>query len=493
MSAIRTSLYTTRAAACVGLLATAAAVHAMEPPVFYVDDDAPAGGDGLGWATAFRSLTDALNLVRDRFESGLGGFAEIRVAQGVYAPGNGSQDRDATFTLLSGTTILGGYAGIGASDPDEHDPSRFVSVLSGDLLGDDLPGLINRADNAYHVVTFDAGGNYAGVYGCVIRGGHADGDGARGIGGGVTTAHEVGLATVGSCTVADNFAIRGGGIGSDRGLFVVHSSLLTGNVAQISGGGAWFGSDGYLELSRFVANSVISASGSGGAISLQNSGGTIGNSTFASNSAQSGSAIAVDTRSFATVVNTILAFNGASPGAQVTSPASGVVNMGHCLVKGFVDSRLLASGSVFNFAYVSTDPRFVSLHGLDGIAGTLDDDLRPSSATVAIDAGLAESPWYQESSLPWAVDLAGAPRFHDDPAMPNIGAGWRTDVDIGAYEFQGTSCRADHDGDGAVGVPDIFAFLADWFAHRADADFNRDGVVGVPDIFAYLSAWFARC
>ncbi len=52
-------------------------------------------------------------------------------------------------------------------------------------------------------------------------------------------------------------------------------------------------------------------------------------------------------------------------------------------------------------------------------------------------------------------------------------------------------CRADYNHDGSVGVPDIFAFLSDWFAQSLRADFDNSGVIGVPDIFAFLSAWFA--
>lgn len=59
-------------------------------------------------------------------------------------------------------------------------------------------------------------------------------------------------------------------------------------------------------------------------------------------------------------------------------------------------------------------------------------------------------------------------------------------------------CPADFDRDGTIGVPDIFAFLAAWFAgpgspdsHRADL--NGSCTADVPDIFEFLSAWFAGC
>ncbi len=54
-------------------------------------------------------------------------------------------------------------------------------------------------------------------------------------------------------------------------------------------------------------------------------------------------------------------------------------------------------------------------------------------------------------------------------------------------------CLADFNGDGTPGVPDIFAFLAAWFAGDVSADIDVDGTVAVPDVFAFLSAWFAGC
>lgn len=55
-------------------------------------------------------------------------------------------------------------------------------------------------------------------------------------------------------------------------------------------------------------------------------------------------------------------------------------------------------------------------------------------------------------------------------------------------------CRADYNQDSTLGVPDIFAFLADWFAGAPEANFDGQGSQPeVPDIFAFLAAWFAGC
>ena len=53
-------------------------------------------------------------------------------------------------------------------------------------------------------------------------------------------------------------------------------------------------------------------------------------------------------------------------------------------------------------------------------------------------------------------------------------------------------CLCDWNGNGVADVPDIFAFLADWFAATPAAN-NFGGTPGVPAIFAFLTCWFAGC
>jgi len=58
--------------------------------------------------------------------------------------------------------------------------------------------------------------------------------------------------------------------------------------------------------------------------------------------------------------------------------------------------------------------------------------------------------------------------------------------------YSDAPCPTDLDNSGATDVPDIFAFLALWFANDAAADWDGAGGVAVPDIFAFLSDWFAN-
>lgn len=64
---------------------------------------------------------------------------------------------------------------------------------------------------------------------------------------------------------------------------------------------------------------------------------------------------------------------------------------------------------------------------------------------------------------------------------------------IGITRLGDAPCGADFDGNGVVGVPDIFSFLSAWFAGDASADVDGTPGIGVPDIFAFLSLWFAGC
>ncbi|MHC4740454.1 MAG: hypothetical protein ACYS8Z_00930, partial [Planctomycetota bacterium] len=97
----------------------------------YVDTDVSVDGNGTSWAMAFKYLQDAL-VVADAND-------EIRVAQGTYLPDcnssdpNGSGDRSASFHLINGVIIRGGYAGCGEPDPNVRDVESYETVLSGDL------------------------------------------------------------------------------------------------------------------------------------------------------------------------------------------------------------------------------------------------------------------------------------------------------------------------------------------------------------------------
>ena len=90
------------------------------------------------------------------------------------------------------------------------------------------------------------------------------------------------------------------------------------------------------------------------------------------------------------------------------------------------------------------------------------------------------------------TDLDGNPRFVDDLGTIDTGNGDPPIVDMGAYEFQGTSpclwdCGGDSNGD--VGITDFLALLAQW-GSPGSCDFDGGGV-GITDFLELLGNWGA--
>jgi len=105
--------------------------------VIYVDPTAKATDttNGISWARAYPNLQDALVAGAEAIVP-----VEIRMAQGVYKPDQGTGvmvgDKEATFQLIEGMTIKGGYAGLAGGDSaGERDATKYETILSGDLDG----------------------------------------------------------------------------------------------------------------------------------------------------------------------------------------------------------------------------------------------------------------------------------------------------------------------------------------------------------------------
>ncbi len=111
--------------------------------VIYVDATASPGGNGATWTCAYSNLTTAINAA---FSAGT--ITEMRIADGTYKPatvGNPS----VSFHLVNNCVIKGGYAGIGAANPNARDIVAFETILSGDLAGNDP----TTTDNSNTVLT----------------------------------------------------------------------------------------------------------------------------------------------------------------------------------------------------------------------------------------------------------------------------------------------------------------------------------------------------
>ncbi len=244
-------------------------VHAQT--VLYVDDDASSNGDGASWATAFKYLQDAL---ANADTNG----TEIRVAQGTYKPdrdegGNVARgDREASFQLLNNVALHGGYAGLGAPDPDLRDINSNATILSGDLNGDDdpqwltdfiscamsfAPGcetfdldsngdvdprdlmrLLDNGDsqeNSHHVVVGIDVDTSALLTGFTLTGGNAL-DSGSGCGGALyIVGHGTG-PTVAECSLVGNMAQIGGAVYANSTIASFTACIFNGNASGAGGG-----------------------------------------------------------------------------------------------------------------------------------------------------------------------------------------------------------------------------------------------------------------
>lgn len=232
--------------------------------VIYVDADAAGADDGTSWENAYNFLQDALAEANSSAKP-----ADIRVAQGVYTPDSnsavpdGTGVRTATFQLINGVSIEGGYAGFGESDPDVRDPRVYETILSGDLNGNDveiedpldLEDEGTRYDNSYHVVIGSGMDPSAILDGLTITAGRADDRYVDHHGGGMYNV--AGSPTLVNCTFRGNLAQYGGGMRNVDGSPILTDCVFSGNLAFSGGGMEISGGSPKLADCIFIGNATF--------------------------------------------------------------------------------------------------------------------------------------------------------------------------------------------------------------------------------------------
>jgi len=236
---------------------------ALAGRIIYVDRRAPGENTGTSWDSAYRYLQDALADANAAEKP-----VEIRIAKGTYKPDQGknqtSGDREATFRLINGVTLKGGYAGESVPDPDLRDIELYETVLSGDLNGNDAPvndpwdmlDELTHGENSYHVVTGSGTNKTAILHGFTITAGNADGLGyedlGKGEGGGMYNYS--GSPTLTNCTFTGNRTRYAGGAMANILMSspTLASCALVGNSAQ-DGGGMW----NFIESSPLITNCTL--------------------------------------------------------------------------------------------------------------------------------------------------------------------------------------------------------------------------------------------
>jgi len=260
--------------------------------IYYVDSTAVALGDGLSWDSAFNTLQDALEIA----SSG----SEIWVAAGVYYPDEGESqlddNRNATFTLIDGVSIYGGFDGT-ETDFNQRDHELNITVLSGDITQNDTVNVDNITEtvgavsdpNSFHVVVGSNVDTGTVLDGFTITAGKADGDNNRGNGGGIYCGNNTSGPNLNQMTIIASYASHDGGGAFGCSQLITNSIFMNNRTDRE--GGALRAKGGLIENTVFKNNST--AFDSGGAIRNFAAPLTINYSQFIANSSvnESGSAI----------------------------------------------------------------------------------------------------------------------------------------------------------------------------------------------------------
>jgi hypothetical protein len=466
--------------------------------IIYVEDEAALGGDGLSWATPFKYLQDGLAA------AGVGD--EIRVAGGVYSAdqdegGNVTAgDRAATFQLISGVGLYGGYGGLSnPADPDERDIALYETTLSGDLLGNDVPPDFPDGptydDNSIRNVTGSGTDATAIIDGITSRGGIAQ------AGGGMY--NEYGSPTVSHCAFSGNAE---GGMANAFSNPTVSYCTFIGNRGYWGGGMVNLYSDPTVTHCEFLGNTMTGwlefGEGGGGMLNADSSP-TITNCTFSGNVALWGGGGGVSNFGGSPrLTNCTFSGNWSYfPGDGMWSYGGGATSkvVINCIFWGDREYQVTDwEGSTTIITYsdvkggwsgagsdnIDADPLFVDPDGPDGIPGTEDDNLRLQAGSLCIDAG-------DNAAVTDLFDLDGRPRIIDGDG--DLVA----TVDMGAYEYL-PLVLGDMNCDAALDPADITPFalaLVDRSGYGqtylgcdiARGDMNGDTFLDARDIQAFVT------
>ncbi len=376
--------------------------EALAQSTIHVDADATGPmHDGSSWCQAFTELGDALAVA----VSG----DEVLVADGQYIPDPTGlmNSRDATFTLVDGVTIQGGFAGCGAANPDARDTRLFETILTGDLAGNDTPNFGNLSDNVLHVVTGISVEAATMLDGFTIASGYADGVccDVPSNGGGVylDNANPV----ISHCRFRSNSASRGGALYNQGGAPLIEHCVFENNRAdsdQLASGGAVYTSNGNAQLRNclFVGNHSGLTSQNplavGGAVTSFEGMTTVQNCTFTENSAMAngGGIFLAGTSAVLTVTDSIFWDNKDTP-AMVADESAQLVALSGTITVDYSDIQGL-TGALLGTGNIGLDPLFAP--GPAGCYYLRQTAVDPGTQSPCVDAGsgTAASLWMGSST-----------------------------------------------------------------------------------------------
>lgn len=430
---------------------------ALAGTTWYVDASATGNDNGSEWEHAFDDLQEGL--------SAASSDDEIWVAAGTYRPSEKTDpldDRTATFQLINGVAIYGGFAG-DETQRDQRDPAANETILSGDI---GTAGI--DSDNCYHVVTASGSSitDAAILDGFTITGGYADdGNDSQDRGAGVFCPNQA-SPTIVNCHIAQNTCtVGGGGIycnsSNGEGGPTIIDCIFTENSAHSGGALASNGTDVSFKNCTMTGNTATNA---GGAIYLVSDGqngsdATFVNCTIAGNTAANyGGALSCGNDTAPLLVNCVVTANSvtgnSASGGGINCNTTGRLQIINCTVSN-------------NTAAAHVSARGGGLYTSNGdptISNTIfwgNSDAAGSESTAAqiyVDSGTPSVVYSciqdddPEQDVPFsATNIDDNPEFFRDPN--DGGDGWNpahTNDDYGDLRLVGGSPCVDEGIDDAL-------------------------------------------
>lgn len=280
-------------------------IHCPDIGILYVNQSVSSSGDGSSWATAYKTLDEALQVAHLCFL-----VREIRVAEGTYLVTKKAydmqeyiqgveryslDDREKTFHIRQGLRLIGGYK----TDGTIRNPSTYITTLSGDTDP-------NSQNDAYHVCMMVSSPHYPIPWDSTI----VDGlyiTGGKGINvnnenytlnGSVTNnKFGAGIYAHGSNTAARNSIIKGnhaqekgGAIFSSNCKSFNFKNNIVGQCTADQGGGMFLNSNDQAEVGFNIFHDCKSKD-FGGAIYSEDEGAFLYSNNFENDTATLGGAI----------------------------------------------------------------------------------------------------------------------------------------------------------------------------------------------------------
>ena len=428
-----------------GLVAITYAVPTQ--PIRYVKPVATGIGDGSSWDNASGDLQSQINA---------NGVQQVWIAAGTYKPGPaGNTDRTISFVLKDGVAVYGGFAGTEQNLTDRPAVNPLTGTPSSSTLSGDIGQPDNNGDNSNRVVSSNGLTASARLDGFVISGAANP----NGTGGGLYNTNsnltltnlqfsqnqarfgaglfnEVSSPVISTCDFVKNQAgLQGGGLYNDRSSPALMDVRFHQNTSA-NGGGGLFNDKSSPTLTKCLFTENSAQNVGGGMCGLNNSNPVLTNCLFMGNTALAGGAIRNE-NSKPNLINCTLTANrsGSGGGANLSQITSSQTQLTNCVLW---DNQEAQNTSINNNTGTSVIANYcliglgeTDFTGTGNLTATVSPfvstiDFELTACSVAIDAG---SDGAYTSAGGATADLAGNPRLVRQ-------------IDMGAYEFQGTPSSA---------------------------------------------------